>query len=227
MQQRHPDKKVFYVPNGVSVKRFADADGTLFRTAYGLGPDKKIVLCVSRIDRQKNQVDLVRAFADFSLSRPDHRLVLIGGTAVESYREELQREIGRRGLAGKVILIEGLRADDPLLPSAYKAADMFILPSGYEPFGIVVLEAWAAGIPVIASRVGGIPGFTSDGRNVLLSDPGDVNGLRCRMEQLADDAALRAELVRNALEDVADYDWSRIADQMRAVYAQVVGACSV
>jgi glycosyltransferase involved in cell wall biosynthesis len=204
------------------VKRFTDADGALFRQTYGIGFEEKIVLCVSRIDRQKNQMALVRAFADFALTRPDYRLVLIGGIAVESYREELQQEITRLGLAGKITFIEGLRADDPLLPSAYKASEMFVLPSWYEPFGIVVLEAWAAGIPVIASRVGGIPGFASDGRNVLLNDPGDVNGLKCRMEQLADDAGLREELARNAFSAVAYYDWSRVVDQMRTVYAQVV-----
>ncbi|MBT8043276.1 MAG: glycosyltransferase family 4 protein, partial [Pontiella sp.] len=203
--KHHPDKRVFHVPNGVDTGRFSRADGDGFRKAYGIGPSEKIVLCVSRIDYQKNQLGLVRAFAAFSARHPDHRLVLIGPVTVESYRDELLAEIERLGVKRKTILVEGLRPDDPLLAGAYRAAEMFVLPSVHEPFGIVVLEAWASGVPVIASRVGGIPGFAADRKNILMFEPGNDGELAEHMEELAESAATRAALSKNAFNEVTTH----------------------
>ncbi|MBT8046262.1 MAG: glycosyltransferase family 4 protein, partial [Pontiella sp.] len=211
------------VPNGVDAGRFSRADGDGFRKAYGIGPSEKIVLCVSRIDYQKNQLGLVRAFAAFSEQHPDHRLVLIGPVTVESYRDELLAEMERLGVKSKTILVEGLRPDDPLLAGAYRAAEMFVLPSVHEPFGIVVLEAWASGVPVIASRVGGIPGFAADRKNILMFEPGNDGELAERMEELAESAATRAALSKNAFNEVTThYDWSKIAERYLEIYAQAV-----
>lgn len=218
-----PDKPVHYLPNGVYVRRFAEADGELFRKKYTFQPLEKIVLCVSRIDYQKNQIGLVRAFAEFSKSNPDHRLVLIGHVTVEAYRQELEREIQTLELSGRVTVIDGLEPNDPLLPAAYKAAEMFVLPSMHEPFGIVVLEAWAAGLPVIASNVGGIPGFVKDGETALLVEPGDEESLSQCMEKLAGDIALRGNLSRLAYGEVAStYDWPKVTDRLVAIYEEIV-----
>ncbi len=220
---RHPDEAVFHVPNGVDIERFSGADGDAFRRAHGFGPTEKIVLCVSRIDYQKNQLGLVRAFAAFSERHPDHRLVLIGPVTVESYRDELLAESERRGLGSRTTLLEGLRPEDPLLAGAYRAAEMFVLPSVHEPFGIVVLEAWAAGVPVIASRVGGIPGFATDRENLLMIEPGNDDELAERMDELAGSAATRAELSRKAFgEAAAHYDWAKIADRYLEIYELVL-----
>ena len=223
VKRRYPLKNVFHVPNGVDVRRFSQAEGTLFREAYGFGPSEKIVLCVSRIDYQKNQLGLIRAFAAFAGSHPDHRLVLIGPVTVEDYRAELFQTVERLGIARKTKIMEGLRPDDPLLPSAYHAAEMLVLPSEHEPFGIVVLEAWAAGLPVIASRVGGVPGFATDGRNALLVEPGRIDELAARMAEMADDAALRATLSEAAFQEVSSrYDWENVADQLCGIYRKLM-----
>ncbi|WP_168442737.1 glycosyltransferase family 4 protein [Pontiella desulfatans] len=223
VRERFPGKPVFYIPNGVDVERFARADGALFRAAFGFAPSEKIVLCVSRIDYQKNQLGLVRAFAGFSRSHPAHRLVLVGAVTVEAYRQEIDREVERLGLSEKVLVIEGFPPDDPRLPSAYQAAELFVLPSLHEPFGIVVLEAWAAGLPVVASRVGGIPGFATDRENILLAEAGNGEELAARMAALADDADLRSDLAGRAAAEVgARYDWARIADAYQRVYVDLV-----
>lgn len=220
--RRYPGKRVFLVPNGVNVSRFSRSDGAAFRKTYGFQPLEKIVLCVSRIDYQKNQLGLVRAFARFAETHPDHRLVLVGPVTVEAYRDEVVAEAARLGLSGKVRLIEGLRPDDPLLPSAYKAAEMFVLASVHEPFGIVVLEAWAAGIPVVAHGIGGIPGFAINRETALLVDPSSEDGLVAGMKELADHVVLRADLARRAFGTVsARYDWSVVAARMREIYEEV------
>ncbi len=223
VRQRFPFKPVFCVPNGVDIEKFSQVDGGAFRKAYGFHPLDKIVLCVSRIDYQKNQLSLVRAFAEFSSQHPDHRLVLIGAVTVEAYLDKINDEIRRLGLADRVTIIEGLSPDDPLLPSAYRAAEMFVLPSIHEPFGIVVLEAWAAGLPVVANRVGGIPGFASDRENILLAEAGNENELAEHMTKLAGDVTLRADLSRKAFGEVAaNYDWAKIHGRFREIYEQVL-----
>jgi glycosyltransferase involved in cell wall biosynthesis len=223
VKERYPSKPVFHVPNGVDIDRFTNADGAAFRAAYGFGPAEKIVLCVSRIDYQKNQLGLVRAFAAFRVDHPDHRLVLIGAVTVEAYHEEVLAEIGRLGLGGVVQIIPGLAPDDSLLPGAYKAAEQFVLPTHHEPFGIVILEAWAAGLPVVANRVGGIPGFASDRENILLVEKDDEKGLAERMGELADSSALRSNLSVAAQEEVkTSYEWSSVAARMREIYDRIL-----
>ncbi|MEI8080099.1 MAG: glycosyltransferase family 4 protein, partial [bacterium] len=111
---------------------------------------------------------------------------------------------------------------DPRLPSAYKAAAMFVLPTVHEPFGIVILEAWAAGTPVIATRIGGIPGFTHDGHDILLFEKNQVDGLVFQMNRLADEPGLRGRLVAAATQEVAAYDWAAVARQMLDLYAAVI-----
>ncbi len=219
VRQRFPDKSVYLVPNGVDVQRFSEADGRAFRESHGFAANERIVLCVSRIDPQKNQLGLVRAFARFAESHTDHRLVLVGSIAVAAYHAQIVAEIQRLGLQGKVRIVEGLLPDDPLLPSAYKAAELFVLPSVHEPFGIVVLEAWAAGVPVLASRVGGVPDFAEDRKTALLVEPGSENQLLGGMTELAEQPMLRAGLADQAHRTVqARFDWSVIAERMLEIY---------
>lgn len=222
MRRRSPGRNIHYLPNGVHVQRFAEANPEIFRTHFGL-EGCKFALCVSRIDFQKNQLLLARAFAEFRNTHPDWKLVFIGSVSVEEYHRKLLEEIARCNLQDSVLIIPGLKPDDPLLPSACKAAELFVLPSANEPFGIVILEAWAAGTPVIATRVGGIPGFTTDGVNILLSEDNDAAMLTEKMEQLAGSEALRTKLSMNGRAEVAAaYDWSVIAERVVGIYEDVL-----
>lgn len=215
---QYPQHAVYYVPNGVDLQLFAKADPGLFRQAIGLHPHERIVLCVSRIDYQKNQLLLVRAFAKFAEQHPDHRLVLIGPVTVEAYANELWAEAERLNIRSRMVLLPGYSPTDPLLASAYKAAEIFVLPSVTEPFGIVILEAWAAGAPVIASRVGGIPGFTHDGTDVVLFDSDNEPQLVEKLTLLADSTEQRTQLSERGLTSVKEFDWTQICDRMMSIY---------
>ncbi|MFA6172357.1 MAG: glycosyltransferase family 4 protein [Kiritimatiellales bacterium] len=222
MRLRSPGSNIHYLPNGVHVQRFAEATPQAFRKKYGL-EDQKFVLCLSRIDFQKNQLLLVKAFAEFRKKHPDWKLVFIGSVSVEEYYRKILDEIARLNLQDSVLIIPGLKPDDPLLPSAYKAAEMFVLPTANEPFGIVILEAWAAGTPVIATRVGGIPGFTTDGENILLTEDNDAVMLTAKMEQLAGSPELQSKLAKNGFAEVsAGYDWSAIAESVVRIYEEIL-----
>ncbi len=217
MREEFPQKQLFYLPNGVNNDQFANGDRQLFRQQFGLH-NKPYILCVSRLETQKNQLLLLNAFAKFVTRHPTYQLVLIGAIAMEEYAQKIRTAITTLGLQDKVLLIPGLAPHDPLLASAYKGATIFVLPSHHEPFGIVVLEAWAAGVPVVASSVGGIPGFTQGGVDSLHFPDGDEKMLIAHLERLAADAALCSHLIAEGKQQVLNYDWSQIADKWLEMY---------
>lgn len=218
MRDRFPEKSVYYLPNGVDVEHFRRADPDLFRQRFGLKSGERLLLCVSRIDPQKNQRLLLDAFAALNPIEQNLHLALVGPVTDNSYAKDLLLCVEAYGLKERVHWITGLEPDDPLLSSAYRSAELFVLPSVHEPFGIVILEAWAAGVPVVASQVGGIPGFTRDGVDALLFPTGNQSALETALQRLLGDERLRSELVRGGAHAVQRYDWSLIAKETVEVY---------
>jgi len=217
-----PHDRVTYLPNGVDFAKFATGDGAAFRRRYRLPPEAFLVLGVGRIDAQKNQLLLVEAFARLRKEQPDAILVLLGPETQPEYAAKLRKAIAANGLAGSVSLLPGLRNDDPDLVNAYHACDVFVLPSMHEPFGIVVLEAWSAGRPVIVNRVGGLKGLVRHGENGLFINPeseATAADLTSALRLLATTPALRQSLGKAGREEAfARYDWSRIARELERHY---------
>ena len=219
---RLPGQRVELLPNGVDCDAFAQGDAAAFRTAHGIAPDRRIVLCVSRIDYQKNQIGLVEAVARVAEQVPQVHLVLLGPVTVAGYQERLIARVKDLGLTERVTLVPGLRPDDPLLPAAYHAAEVFCLPSLHEPFGIVILEAWAAGRPVVAARVGGIPSFTRDGEDIIHAQPGDAEDLAARLIQVLQDPSLAARIAAAGQTKARrDFAWSAITERLLDIYCDL------
>jgi glycosyltransferase involved in cell wall biosynthesis len=165
------------IPNGVDVARA--------RRARPGDPGPLRVLAVGRLRAPKDFRTLVRAVAALG---PHACRVLVAGEGPD--RPLLAAEIDALGLRGRVVLA-GERHDVARL-LAY--AHVFVLPSRSEGHPVSVLEAMAAGVPVVASRVGGIPEQVADGETGLLVEPGDVDGLAAALRRLAADPALRRRL---------------------------------
>jgi glycosyltransferase involved in cell wall biosynthesis len=219
-----PDQRVELLANGVDSEYFASGDGAGFRHHYGIPATRRIILCVSRIDYQKNQLALIEALPSILQQHPDTQLVLSGPVTIDAYQRQVLQRIERLGLQKHVSLIPGLTADDPLLRGAYHAAEVFCLPSLHEPFGIVVLEAWAAGLPVVAARVGGIPSFTSHGENVMYADPNRWESLAQQLLTVMDNPQLATRLANNGRTTARrDYDWRVISQQLATLYQELVG----
>ena len=100
---------------------------------------------------------------------------------------------------------------------------MFVLPSRHEPFGIVNLKAMAAGVPVVATAVGGVPEFVIDGKTGLLAQPEDSAALASAMYRVLDDDALRARLVAAATLCVERFRWPKVAAEYRRIYESLGG----
>jgi glycosyltransferase involved in cell wall biosynthesis len=227
MRRARPAQAVHYQPNGVDVERFATARAESFYEKFPHLQNRRMILCVSRVDGQKNQLLLMEAFARVQRELPDHHVVFIGANVVPDYAAALEKAMQSEALRGHVTWIPGLAPDDPALPGAFRAAEMFVLPSRHEPFGIVILEAWAAGLPVLATHVGGIPGFVTSGQDALLFPSEDVEACAQGLRRLATEPACRETLARRGAEKVRrEFDWPVVARRLLDSYPSTSSASS-
>ncbi|MDH3900049.1 MAG: glycosyltransferase family 4 protein [Gammaproteobacteria bacterium] len=219
-----PGQRVELMPNGVDSKFFAAGNGEQFRHRFGIPAARRIILCVSRIDYQKNQLALIDALPSILQRHPDTQLVLVGPVTIEDYHKKILQRISSLGLKNHVSIIPGLTVNDPLLRGAYHAADVFCLPSLHEPFGIVVLEAWAAGLPVVAAEVGGIPSFTRHGKDVLHATPDQPQSLARQLLCILDNPAFAGQLAASGRRRARkEYDWRVINQRLVALYQDLTG----
>jgi glycosyltransferase involved in cell wall biosynthesis len=216
--------RVAYLPNGVDTGRFAAGDGASFRHAHQIPQDAFLVLNLSRLDGQKNQLLLLEAFSLFKKSSPTAVLALMGPETQASYAAKLRHFIQQHGLQNSVRLIPGLPPGSPEVVNAYHACDVFVLPSIHEPFGIVVLEAWSSGKPVVASCVGGLKHLIEPGKTGLFIDPGDQAAPLVLSEQLRlleRMPSLRRQLGTAGQEMARErYSWERIWGDLEDIYGK-------
>jgi glycogen(starch) synthase len=185
-----------------------------------LGLDGPYALFVGRLASNKGLEGLVDAFVPLSRHYPTATLVLVGEDG--GMRARVEARIRERGLTGRVRLT-GHLVDEAVLSAAFRGARFVVLPSEYEAFGLVLLEALGHGRCVIASRVGGIPEVLDDGKAGCLVPPGDVPALGEAMLRLWDDESERDRLGAYGLAEVVPrYSWDRVTDEIRALFQTVV-----
>ncbi len=220
LKAHFPDKKICFLPNGVTPENFNRKVGFDWRRELNLAPDSRLLLNISRIDYQKNQMLLLKLLEFLKLRGDAVHLLMIGPPTSDWYYEQLRREIRRNGLDEMVTIIPGMPPDDERLPAAYMQADRFILPSQHEPFGIVVLEAWSAGLPVIASNVGGLGKLVEDGVTGLKFTPGSLDSLVAAYDRSPD---RNSTICENAAREIElKYDWKIIAATLCNFYREVI-----
>ena len=220
VKEQFPDKTAIRLPNGVNYEYFHEYSGSDFRKQVGIRPDRKILLCVSRIDYRKNQLMLPEVLA--LLGEPWH-LVFIGAPTAEWYMDKLREKIRLMNLTDRVTMINSVQPDSSLLPAAYHAASAFLLPSIQEPFGIVALEAWSAGTPVIASPVDGLKTLIRDGETGFFAPAeGAPHEWADLVRKLDTDADLRGRITDAADAEVREhYVWGIVTDQLLDFYQEV------
>jgi D-inositol-3-phosphate glycosyltransferase len=209
------------IPGGVDLERFSPLPKSAARERLGLRAGQKVVLFVGRIQRLKGLEVLLRAFA--RLQELDAELLIVGGrpgTTHESREiSRLQHLAGKLGIAERTRFVGAVPHEE--LPLYYSAADVSVMPSSYESFGLVAVESLACGTPVVATRVGGLTSIVRDGETGLLVPWRDADLFAERLLQLLHDDGLRQRLAGQARESVLSYGWDRIADEHLALYAEV------
>lgn len=222
-QRNYPGKKVVHLPNGVDPDRFSSGDGKAFRYIHGIPHDAFVILTMGRIDPQKNQLFVAKLLPALAGIHAKAHLLIIGHVTNEDYYQRILDYIRDRSLESRVTVIPGLEANSRSLADAYHAADVFLLPSIHEPFGIVILEAWAAGLPVIASRVGGIPSFVVPYQDGLLFEPNNnesiLDAFRFLVKNPEDSRNLAVSGQKKARNE---YSWDVITDRLVDIYEEAL-----
>ena len=221
-RERHPH--VMYLPNGVDCRLFegrvgAAAEGRQATTTrLSAGDGRLSVLCVARIDRQKNQMMLVEWLA----RNPGGTVRLVGPVTQPDYRAELEARAAQLGVSERLSFAGALKPASEELLGEYANADVFVLPSRHEPFGIVVLEAWAAGLPVVASDIGGLGRLCAAHPEAAVTfSPGDIDALDDALRRVGGDEALRGRMSAAGRAAAAEYDWRKLAKRVVDFYAEI------
>ncbi len=227
--------RIAVVPPGVDLERFRPRPCAEARASIGVPADCQVILFVGRIQPIKGIDTLIRAMALVFEREPELRqqvyLCIIGGDPsadAEREQSELQRLSELRDELGisNLVLFLGSKDQDSL-PCYYSAASIVVVPSHYESFGLVALEAMACGAPVIASDVGGLSFSVSDGFNGYLVPNGDPDALAYKVTLLLKFEGLRNQLGEQARRWVERYDWPNIAAEISELYEQVLEGPSV
>jgi len=212
-----PRQRVVFVPGAVDPTPFRNANREAGRARLGLPPGRRAIVCVARLDRQKDQLLLVRAWA--ALGRAECDLVLAGPETSPGYADLCRHAAA--GAAGRLVLTGNL--DAAAIPDVLAAAEVAVLPSRHEPFGLAVLEAWAAGVPMVATQVGGPAWLLAEGDGELVP-PGDAEALRAALVRLLDDPGRCAALAAKGLKRVQEFTWDRQWATVRALYDEAWAA---
>ena len=215
-----PDQKVV-IPHGVDSVHFTRADPSLFTSKYGL-EGKDIALCLSRINKTKGLDVLLEAFATIADLAPNLTLAFAGGWTSrkeEGFLGQLRSRSASLGLQGRVVFTGRLSEEEKA--SAYEACSMFVLPSIYEPYGIVLLEAAAHGKPLISTRAGGPKSIIEEDLNGLLVTPGANRELAAALLRLATDKELAKRMGDEARLMASEHTWERVARETERAYQSV------
>jgi glycosyltransferase involved in cell wall biosynthesis len=184
-----PPARVGVIYNGVDLAPFASPGGDrqAVRRELGCGPDDLVIVQVARLDYLKDHATALRTLAEVLRHRPGAQLFLVGEGPERAPIEAAIRQLG----LGERVRLLGLRKD---VARFLFAADLFLLTSISEGIPLTLIEAMAAGLPVVSTRVGGVPEVVEDGRTGLLAPAGDAAALAGQILRLAADPALRERL---------------------------------
>ncbi len=227
-----PPEKIAVIPPGVDITRFYPIPPDEAKEFIGIPKNERMLLFVGRIEPLKGIDILIRAIAQLRhadvLSECPHYLYIIGGELdadSRSMNREMQRlknlcqELG----VGDLVLFLGKR-DQDTLQYYYSAAEIVMMPSHYESFGMVALEAMACGTPVIATQVGGLQHLVQNGKTGFTIPNDNVDVLEERLTQLICKRDLREEMSRNSIAYARSYAWEVITPRMTDLYQQTIRA---
>ena len=223
-------ENVVVIPPGVDTSHFYPIANDEAKEFAGISQEKRIILYVGRIETLKGIETLLRAIAqlieDGVFQNTPFGLLVIGGDAnlsTENTSAEMLRlkDITESLGLSSVVSFLG-KCDQDILNYYYSAADIVVVPSHYESFGLVALEAMACGTPVVASETGGLVFLIRDGETGFHVPAGDVDSLADRLTRLLKDDVLLARLGSQAAAYAKEYDWALVTDQILDLYGTLL-----
>jgi len=210
-------------PPGVDHSLFSPGSQTEARETLGIDCIGPMVLFVGRIQPLKGLDIAIRAFDRVAEAHPDARMLVVGGASGDRGPAEMAAIldlVADLGLADRVAFHPPLPHDQ--IPVAFRAADLLVLPSRSESFGLVAAEAQACGVPVVASRVGGLAYAVTDGESGFLVDGWDPEDYASAILRIVGDREAAAALSNGALAHAEQFSWSATADSLLELYSGII-----
>ena len=213
-----PYEKINVVANGVNMNLFSGIDRDYdFRRRYAMD-NEKIILFMGRLVYEKGIQHLIAAMPKILSGYNDTKLVIAGTGGM---LDELREQAKALGIENKVYFAGYMNGKD--VQKMYKAADISVFPSTYEPFGIVALEAMLAENPVVVSDIGGLNEIVEHRKNGMKSYTGNANSIADSILELLYDHKLCSEIVKKAKNKVRnEYNWSKIAQDTHFTYQKAI-----
>jgi glycosyltransferase involved in cell wall biosynthesis len=214
-----PPEKVITIPNGVFPDKLQSTDeAAVLRAKHGVG-DGPVLLFVGRLVREKGVQVLLEAAPTILESHPGATIVIAGAGY---YEGELRALVEAKGLVERVKFF-GL-ANDADLSELYTFADVLVVPSLYEPFGIVALEGMAARVPTVTSDAGGLKDIVEHTRDGITTFAGDSSSLAWGILQILDNPELAGQIKEAARQKVLDqFTWTKISERTLSFYETALG----
>ena len=198
------------IPQGVNSHFFELKDETV----------KNQLLSVGSISQRKGHLQLIEAISIVSKKIPDIKLVIIGALSEKEYFNKLNLQIEKIGLSDNIQIKPNSSIDTVL--SLYEKSQVFVLHTEEESQGIVFCEAMAAGKPIVATNVGGVPYVVKDGKNGLLCNFGDIANFASNIINLLENDVTRAKIANNNKSDSINYSWSLIENKILNLYNSII-----
>ncbi len=214
------------IPCGTDIRRFGSLTKEAARAAIGIDADALMVFYVGRFDERKGIETLVRAVGQSQLRGQQKLKLVIGGGSRPGQSDGIEREriegiVAELGIS-EITTFPG-RIGDDLLPAYYTAADVCVVPSHYEPFGLVAIEAMACGTPVVASDVGGLQFTVVPEETGLLAPPKDEAAFATAIDRILLNPEWRNQLGKNARARVeSKFSWDGVANQLSELYTTLI-----
>ncbi len=223
IRTHHPDRRIIVQPHGVPAAAFARDHRAAARAALPRIVDREVLFMPGRIDPVKNQGWLIAQAAELARRHPRALLVFAGAVTDRAYGDALSARIADEGLENNILLAGQLPPGDPRLLGLLQEARAVLLPSVSETFGLVILEAWAAGTPAISNRTSGATALIEDGKNGFLFDLDRLGEFHTAVDRILSDARHGAELgAVGRARAVADFDTTVLAAHLRRLYAELI-----
>ncbi|MFQ5382812.1 MAG: glycosyltransferase [Dehalococcoidia bacterium] len=213
------EERMHTIPCGIDLDLFQPADQAASRRRLGLRADHPMLLWVGRLEKLKGVDILVDAVAELDECQAD--LVIVGGDErAAELRTELEQQARDAGIESRISFAGAVPHEE--LPLYYSAADVAVVPSYYESFGLVAVEAMACGTPVVASRVGGLMSTVIDGVNGYLIPWRCPGPFAEKLEVLIHNPELRANFSRAAVTTVERFGWRRVSAEVAGLYESLI-----
>lgn len=210
-------RDVSVIPNGVSLSSFDNLSPQPLRKILNISDEERVILFVGTLRPVKGVKYLIEAMSIINHVDDRVRLLLVGGGEERGNLEILAK---RLAVADKVNFMG--KVPHQKVPEFMSASDVFVLPSLSEGFPLTILEAMASGLPVVASRVGGLPEIIQEGKNGFLTEPGNPKDIAEKVLGVLGNSQLRRRMSSHNREKAKEYSWERVVKMIEQVYSTVL-----